>query len=78
MAKEMICTQCGTVGNGKKSAKGSFLIEVILWLCFLIPGLIYSIWRVSGNKPACRSCGSASLVPLDSPVGQKLKREHGQ
>jgi len=24
--------------------RGSILIEIVLWLCFLVPGLIYFIW----------------------------------
>jgi len=75
MAKEMICTQCGTSGTGKKQAKGNFFIEVILWLCFIIPGLIYSIWRVSGRKTVCKACSSSTLVPADSPMGIKMRNQ---
>lgn len=73
MSKEkFVCTQCGTVGNGKSYTRGGCLIELILWCCFIIPGLVYSLWRLSTRTKVCASCGAATLVPLDSPVGRKL------
>lgn len=74
---DMICTACGERGSGKVITKGSILIELILWLCFLVPGLIYSIWRHSSRYNGCRSCKSTALVPVKSPVGQKLMRDFG-
>lgn len=69
---KLVCTQCGTVGNGQSSTRGSFLIELLLWLCFIIPGLIYSLWRLTTRAKVCGSCGATTLVPVDSPVGRKL------
>jgi len=71
----MYCTDCGTQCNGKRKAKGSTLVELVLWLCFIIPGLIYSVWRVSNKYIACSACGSPSLIPIDSP---KARRELGK
>jgi len=73
---EKICSQCGNVGKPKKETKGSILTELVLWLFFIIPGLCYSIWRLSSKHEVCRYCGNESLVPLDSPVGKKLLEEH--
>ena len=71
MAK--VCKDCGTVvAKPARVTKGSFLIEVILWLCFLVPGLIYSLWRLSTRKDACRACHSTNLVPTDSPMGRQI------
>lgn len=77
MAKNEICSNCGYMGQAKKVTKGSILIEIVLWLCFLIPGLIYSIWRLTSKHLACPKCGAQNLVPLDSPRGKKLQRELG-
>jgi hypothetical protein len=74
MAK-MICTVCGTAGEPKTITKGSTLIELILWLCFLIPGLLYSIWRLTSRHKACAACGNQNLVPPDSPIGKKIVTE---
>lgn len=71
--KLRICAQCRTIGRPKSVAPGSFLVEVILWLCLLVPGLIYSLWRISAKQPTCRTCGAIrSLVPLSSPAGRQL------
>lgn len=72
----MICKQCGTVHDGSVNLPGSGWIELVLWLAYMVPGLIYSIWRRSKRKPTCRSCGGRELVPLYSPIGAKLVNEH--
>ena len=73
---KMICQDCGTTGVPKKVTKGSIWIEIILWLCFLIPGLIYSIWRLTTRYDACPKCKSKSIIPTDSPKGKELSKEY--
>jgi hypothetical protein len=70
-----ICATCGTRGTPTQRDKGSGLIELVLWLCFIIPGILYSIWRRSGLSNCCRSCGSGDIIPIDSPRGRKLAAE---
>jgi hypothetical protein len=77
MAKPMICVDCGTQGKAKRDMKGSILIELFLWCLFLLPGLIYSIWRFTTVGRACRSCGSRNLIALDSPRGRMLVQQFG-
>lgn len=67
MKNSMYCPNCGTVGTPKTRVKGSFFIEVILWLCFLFPGIIYSIWRLTSKDKVCPSCGAPNMIPSDSP-----------
>lgn len=64
----MFCKNCGHHGDTVKRTPGSTAIELVLWICFIVPGLIYSLWRLSARKPACSKCGSTDLVPPDSPV----------
>ena len=71
MAKK-ICTQCGTVGRPGLHTQGSIFIELFLWLFFILPGVIYSIWRHASRTRGCRACGGGHMVPLDSPVGKKM------
>lgn len=75
MAGDSVCKQCGHHGDPASETKGSFLIEVILWLCFLIPGLIYSVWRLNTRHDVCAKCGSRDLIPIDTPMGRKLMQE---
>ena len=72
----MLCSQCGTAGDTKTQTKGSILIEIVLWCCFLIPGLIYSVWRLSSRGTVCGACGGASLIPANSPVGRQLAAKY--
>ena len=78
MARSEICPNCGYTGKAKSITKGSILIELVLWLFFIIPGLIYSLWRLTTRHPACPQCGATNMVPLDSPRGKKLQAELGQ
>jgi len=72
-----VCKECGTTGSADRVTRGSLLIEIVLWLCFLVPGIIYSLWRMTTRYDACRVCGSAHVVPLDSPVGARIAAENG-
>ncbi len=72
MIKQSICTSCGYVGHPKQVTKGSFITEVFYWLLFLLPGLIYSIWRLTSRYNACPKCKNASMIPVDTPMGQEL------
>ena len=78
MATKEICSNCGYIGQAKKVTKGSTLMELVLWLCFIFPGLIYSMWRLTTKHLACPQCGATQLVPVDSPRGKKLQQEFGQ
>jgi hypothetical protein len=49
MAARMYCPNCGTWGSPKTYTKGSFALEVLLWLCLLVPGLLYSVWRLASR-----------------------------
>lgn len=75
MATKLICTICGYAGYARKKNKGSSLIEIVLWLFILIPGLIYSIWRRSNKQTVCPKCGNVQMIPLDTPQGQRLMAE---
>lgn len=71
-----LCSRCGHVGEPSRHTKGHFLVEVILWLCFIIPGLIYSVWRVASKIDVCAKCGEQSLLPVDSPMARKFLKEN--
>jgi hypothetical protein len=62
------CMTCGTDGPGKTRTRGSIAIEIILWLCFLVPGLVYSIWRLTTRREVCTACGSETIVPFSAPA----------
>jgi len=58
------CPNCSYEGLGKFIIKGSFAIELVLWFIFIIPGLIYSVWRLSNKKWVCPQCDFENVVKL--------------
>jgi hypothetical protein len=78
MDNRLICSQCGYIGIPNEINKGSGGVELILWLFFIIPGVIYSVWRRSSKPRVCPSCHSQSLVPIASPVGRELVAKQGK
>lgn len=76
MSDELVCTACGHVGSSKTITKGHFALEVVLWLCFLVPGFIYSVWRHTSRYEACPVCENPNLLPKTSPMAQKFLKEH--
>lgn len=71
-----ICQSCGSLGEAKSETPGSLAVEVVLWCCFLLPGVMYSVWRLSARKSGCAACGAQTLVPIASPVGQRLLAQY--
>jgi hypothetical protein len=77
MTETFICRKCGQIGPHELNKKGKLSTEVILWLLFMLPGLIYSIWRRTGRYFACRACGTHHIVPLDSELGREVLKGKG-
>ena len=64
----MHCMQCGADAPPNQNPKGSLLIEIVLWLFLIVPGVIYSIWRRTRVPKTCSVCNSTSVVPKDTPA----------
>jgi ribosomal protein L40E len=67
-----ICRNCGVVGVPKTHTRGNMATEILLWMCFIVPGVLYSIWRLTTRAEVCRSCWSGNIVPVHSPLGRKV------
>ena len=63
------CTNCGFHGKPVINTPGNILIEIILWLFLIVPGLIYSIWRLTKRHDACPVCGN-KVIPDHTPVAR--------
>lgn len=73
-AREMYCPNCGVVGYPTRITKGSFVVEVFLWLLFILPGVLYTVWRLTSQYDGCPSCRQAGMIPSDSPRARELRR----
>jgi TonB family protein len=67
MAQEFYCRNCGSIATPKKKVRGWFALELLLWLLFIIPGVCYTLWRLTTKVRVCRMCGAADIIPADSP-----------
>ena len=76
MSNDVVCNNCGHIGESVTARKGHRVIEIALWLLFLVPGIIYSIWRLTTWHEICPVCGSANLIPASSPIAQRFIREN--
>lgn len=72
--KRMHCMTCGTEDAPARITQGNVAIEIVLWISFIIPGLIYSLWRMNSRHNACRACGARHLAPVKSPAAVKHRK----
>lgn len=63
-----ICTVCNHISAAKKRGSGG--VEFVLWFFYLIPGLIYHLWRNGGTT--CPACNSSSTIPVNTPKAQEI------
>ncbi|RFC36640.1 MAG: HD-like signal output (HDOD) domain, no enzymatic activity [Candidatus Nitrotoga sp. SPKER] len=73
---QSLCTSCAYVGKMKTILKGNAKTGIILWFFFLIPGLIYSIWRSRSRHEVCPICNQTTIIPADSPKAKQIIREN--
>lgn len=78
MTQTLICSSCGYTGPSVAKIKGSPILELFIWLFFILPGLIYSIWRGSTKNKVCPVCGNTNMIPIDTPIGKKLLQDQGK
>lgn len=73
MSKKQYCANCGNIGKG--TVRGSLAITLLLLCFFIVPGIIYELWREGGGRKKCKSCGAFGMIPVDSPNAKKLMAE---
>lgn len=68
-----VCTTCGTMFNRPKIVKpGHWLITVVLVFFYIIPAVIFEVWRTAKERKCCPSCGAATVIPSASTFGQRI------
>lgn len=72
MASDAVCTNCGYHGPATYASKGSCLLELVLWMLMIVPGIIYTVWRRTAVPVVCPRCGSARLIPDNTPEAARI------
>ena len=68
------CTKCGFIGVPSLDTVVNYLVLVLLFICGVIPGIIYLIF-FRRQFYICPGCGGRqTVVPADSPVAQEKLR----
>jgi hypothetical protein len=69
-----VCTKCRSQVVPRSIKPGSAGVELVFWFLLILPGVIYSIWRITSRYLGCPTCFAKNLLPLDSPAGRTLAR----
>jgi hypothetical protein len=70
------CANCGIHGKPKTYTKGTFGIELLLWLCGVLPGLAYSIWRLASSYKGCPICEAPHMIPANTSKTSIQQLQH--
>jgi hypothetical protein len=84
MTGDLYCQNCGDTGRPVTRVKGSFLTEALIWIAglffglivswwFLLPAVLYSVWRLSTKDRVCPTCAAPRMIPLDSPKAKAAR-----
>lgn len=77
-SRSRLCLTCHSIGTPRKITKGSLIIEIFLWLLLILPGAIYSVWRLASKYEACPTCGATNCVPLGTPAAQRILNQEDE
>ena len=70
----MICKTCEEQVSLVNTTPGSIWVEIVLWMLFCAPGLVYSVWRLSKRRLVCSQCMGSDLVHESSAAGRRITR----
>jgi hypothetical protein len=66
-----VCLRCRAYRRPRRELRGSPALELVLWLAFVVPGLVYATWRHLGARHVCAVCGVV-LVDDEAPEAREL------
>lgn len=74
-AHEHICCDCGYRSLPlPPKLEGRLRTEIVLWVLRIVPGYIYSVWRINTRHPKCAACELSKAVPAASTIGRRKIR----
>ncbi|MCF8724052.1 hypothetical protein LQ236_002072 [Nitrospina gracilis] len=73
-SKDYICLTCGCQRQPINVRRGHIAIEVLLYLFYIVPGVMYTLWRSVRRHDVCPKCRTPSIVKTTSPQAFQLRR----
>ena len=73
-AKKYVCMECGCQREPIDAKRGLLVIEIFMWLLYILPGVIYSIWRRVRKQQVCPKCRNPSVVLTSSSRAMGMMR----
>jgi len=68
------CTACKKTTSVSGKPRGSWIVELLLWMLFLLPGFIYTIWRSSGAIYKCPVCTCVFVEKIEKEKTDNVPR----
>ena len=72
--KKYVCMECGCQRDPINANRGLLVIEIFMWLLYILPGVIYSIWRRVRKQQVCPNCRNPSVVLTSSSRAMGVMR----
>lgn len=72
--KKYVCMECGCQRDPVDAKRGLLVIEICMWLLYILPGVIYSIWRRVRKYQVCPQCRNPSVVLTSSSRARGVMR----
>lgn len=72
--KKYLCLECGCQRDPIDAKRGLLVIEIFMWLLYILPGVIYSIWRRVRKHQVCPNCRNPSMVLTSSSRAMGIRR----
>lgn len=72
--KKYLCLECGCQRDPIDAKRGLLVIEIFMWLLYILPGVIYSIWRRVRKQQVCPNCRNPSMVLTSSSRAMGIRR----
>jgi hypothetical protein len=79
-ASGYVCLDCNSyTSNPDIGMPGYTIVEIALYFCYVIPGVIYSIWRRTQHVRTCKMCHKDRLIEVMTPEARTLfKSKYGR
>lgn len=73
-SRKYVCLECGCQRDPIDAKRGLLVIEIFMWLLYILPGVIYSIWRRVRKQQVCPNCLNPSIVLTSSTRAMGMRR----